>query len=62
MDMWAPYIKATVTAIPDAATKISFDRFHVAGCINKAVDEVRKKEHRELRNEGGDRLKGTRYH
>lgn len=62
MDMWAPYIKATVAAIPDASTKISFDRFHVAGCINKAVDEVRKKEHRELRGEGSDRLKGTKYH
>jgi transposase len=61
MDMWAPYIKATVAAVPDASTKISFDRFHVAGCINKAVDEVRKKEHRELRNEGSDRLKGTKY-
>jgi transposase len=62
MDMWQPYINATVAAIPDAATKIAFDRFHVAGCINKAVDDVRKMEHRELRGEGSDRLKGTKYH
>ncbi len=62
MDMWQPYINATVAAIPDASTKIAFDRFHVAGCINKAVDDVRKMEHRELRGEGNDRLKGTKYH
>lgn len=61
MDMWQPYINATLAAIPDAQTKIAFDRFHVAGCLNKAVDDVRKKEHRELRGAGSDRLKGTKY-
>ncbi len=30
MDMWPAYIRATRNAIPDAAEKVAFDKFHVA--------------------------------
>jgi len=61
MDMWTPYVKATVTRVPDAAEKIVFDRFHVMGHVGKAVDTVRKQEHRELLQEGDETLKGSKY-
>jgi len=48
MDMWEPYIQATLARVPDASEKIVFDRFHVMGHVGKAVDTVRKQEHREL--------------
>lgn len=46
MDMWAPYAKAVREHVPDAETKIAFDRFHIAQHLSKAVDEVRRKEQR----------------
>lgn len=61
MDMWDPYIAATKVYIPDAEKKIVFDRFHVMTHVLKAVDAVRKKEHKELSKKGTDILKGTRY-
>jgi transposase len=61
MDMWAPYIQATRAQIPDADTKIVFDRFHCAKHLNEGVDRVRRAEHRDLRAEGDTRLTGTKY-
>ena len=61
MDMWEPYIQATLGKVPDAAEKIVFDRFHVMGHVGKAVDTVRKQEHRELMELGDETLKGSRY-
>lgn len=61
MDMWEPYIQATRTKVPDAATKIVFDRFHVMGHVSKAVDTVRKQEHRDLMAVGDKTLKGSKY-
>jgi transposase len=61
MDMWEPYIQATLEAIPDAEKKISFDKFHVAQHLGDAVDKVRRMEHRVLKEGGDDRLKGTKY-
>jgi len=61
MDMWEPYISATEAAVPEAASKIVFDRFHVVKHLNEAVDKVRRAEHRRLRKAGDDRLKGTKY-
>ena len=46
MDMWPAYIKATRAALNDADSRIAFDRFHVAQYLGKAVDQVRKQEHR----------------
>lgn len=61
MDMWEPYIQATRARVPDAAEKIVFDRFHVMGHVAKAVDTVRKQEHRERMASGDDTLKGSKY-
>ena len=61
MDMWAPYIAATKAYIVNAEKKIVFDRFHIMQHVLKAVDEVRKKEHKELCEQGTDILKGTKY-
>jgi transposase len=61
MDMWPAYIRATREAIPDADSKIAFDRFHVAQYLGKAVDQVRRQEHRQLIRQGDDRMKGSKY-
>ncbi len=52
MDMWPAYIRATTDAIPDAAEKIAFDKFHVAKYLGEAVDKVRRVEHRALLADG----------
>lgn len=61
IDMWDPYIAATKAYVPHAEQKIVFDRFHVMAHVSKAVDTVRKREHRELLAEGDETLKGTKY-
>lgn len=61
LDRWEPYLQATRTKVPKAAEKIVFDRFHVMGHISKAVDTVRKQEHRELMASGDETLKGSKY-
>ena len=61
MDMWDPYIAATKAYIPDAQKKIVFDRFHIMQHVLKAVDNVRKEEHKTLCEKGNDILKGTKY-
>jgi transposase len=61
MDMWEPYVKATMNALPLAASRIVFDRFHIMKKVNEAVDKVRLGEHRQLGQEGIDTLKGTKY-
>ena len=47
MDMWEPYVQATRDNLPGAATKIVFDRFHIMKHMSKAVDRVRRREHRD---------------
>ena len=61
MDMWPAYIRAVEKWVPDAETKICFDKFHMAQHLCNAVDKVRRDEHRRLKREGLDALKGTRY-
>lgn len=61
MDMWDPFIASTMAHVPGAAAKIVFDRYHVMTYLNKAVDEVRKKEHRALQAQGDKTLTGTKY-
>ncbi len=61
MDMWAPYIAATRARVPDADAKIVFDKFHIAKHLGDAVDQVRRRENRELLAEGSERLKRTKY-
>ena len=61
MDMWDPYIQATMKYIPQAKRKIVFDRFHIMGHVSKAVDEVRKREHQQMMQAGREDLKHTKY-
>jgi transposase len=58
MDMWEPYLKATRQEAPQAA--IVHDKFHVAAHLNKAVDRVRRQEHKALLAAGQETLKGTK--
>lgn len=61
MDMWEPYIQSTVAHVPDAGSKIVFDKYHVAQHLNEAVDKVRRQENHELLADGKSWLKGTKY-
>ena len=61
MDMWDPFISATKAYVPGADTKIVFDKYHVMSCLNKATDEVRRQEHKELQAQNSELLKGTKH-
>jgi len=61
MDMSAAYIKATKETIPLAEEKIVHDRFHVMQLATKAIDKVRRGEHKQLQSEGNQSLTHTRY-
>lgn len=62
MDMWPAYIRATTDGLPQGDTKIVYDRFHIMREMTRAVDTVRKHEHRTLLREQGDSpLTGTKY-
>jgi len=61
MDMWKPYMQATRRHVPGADEKIAFDKFHVARHLGEAVDKVRRREHRELKRSGDERLTRTKH-
>jgi transposase len=61
MDMWDPYVNSTLNHLPDARNKIVFDKFHIAKHLSEAVDQVRRREQKQLKARGDDRLAGTRY-
>ncbi len=61
MDMWDPYIAATQAFIPEATSKIVFDKFHIVRGVTDAVDKVRRGEAKQLAAMGDDSLKGTRH-
>ena len=61
MDMWKAYINSTREYVPDADSKIAFDKFHVAGHLGDAVDKVRRREHKLLQQQGRDDLTRTKY-
>lgn len=58
MDMSAGFAAATRLEAP--GVEIVYDKYHVSAQLNKAVDTVRRKEHRELSQAGDERLKGSR--
>jgi transposase len=59
-DMWKPYLKVIAKKAPQAIHVL--DRFHIMANMNKAIDEVRAKEARELKTKGqGEVLKGARW-
>lgn len=60
--MWQAYENAAKELLPNA--DIVFDRFHVSQHLNKAVDQTRRAEYRELSKKDkreADELKGSRY-
>lgn len=58
MDMSAAFAAAVRETLPGA--DIVYDRFHVSQLLNQAVDQVRRKENKQLLAEGDETLKGTR--
>ncbi len=61
MDMWEPFIAATRKYLPQADQAIVFDHFHVTRTVTQAVDQVRRQEHKVLKDQGDEQLKGTRH-
>jgi len=59
MDMSGPYKSAVNEFLPNR--DIVFDRFHVMKLMNKAIDEIRREQHRIYKKQGEDVLKGSRY-
>ena len=57
VDMWKPYINSVGTVLPSA--DIVHDKFHIVSHLSDAVDDVRRKEHKTLKIDGSDILKGT---
>jgi transposase len=49
-DMWKPYLK--VIARKAAQAVHILDRYHIVARINKAMDEVRAEEHRQMKKDG----------
>jgi transposase len=54
-------VTSTLNHLPEAQRKIVFDKFHIAKHLSEAVDQVRRRENKQLRAQGDDRLTGTRY-
>lgn len=61
MDIWDPYIASTRGYVPKAEEKIVFDRYHLMTHMGKAVDTVRKREHRVLQQMGDETLTKSKY-
>ena len=59
-DMWKPYLKVIRKKLPDALHIL--DRFHIVANLNKAVDEVRRTESKQMNSEGYEPvLKKSKY-
>jgi transposase len=59
-DMWRPYLAVVRKHLPKAVQIL--DRFHLTALLNKAVDQVRRRESYALRGRtAGQRLKKTRW-
>ena len=61
MDMNAGYIRAARIHLPDAVSKIAFDRFHVAKWLAEVVDKTRQNEHPRLPADTRRQARGTRF-
>jgi transposase len=60
MDLWEPFWRSTLAAVPGAQDKIVHDPYHLVRYMNEAVNAVRKSEHRRLLAAGDGTLTGTR--
>ncbi len=61
IDMSSAYVKSAKANIPLTEEKIAHARFHVMKMANEAVDKVRKTDHLELKEDGDNRLTGTKF-
>lgn len=61
LDMCQAYINACNHFVPEASSKMVFDRFHVMSQMLDAVDRVRRRENRELTRQGDGTLNKSRY-
>jgi transposase len=61
LDMCQAYINACNHFVPQAEHKMVFDRFHIMRQVLEAVDAVRKRENRELQQQGDSRLAKSKY-
>ena len=59
MDMWKPFYNAFSEKIPNAS--IVHDHFHISQYLNKAVDQIRKKENKELDATTNNPLKKSKF-
>jgi len=59
-DMWRPYLNVIQSRLPNAVNIL--DRFHIVQNLNKAMDQVRREETRDLKVKGYEpHLTGTRW-
>lgn len=61
VDMWDPYIASIRNHLPEAESKIVFDKFHIAAHLSDAVDKVRRVERKAQAQVGDRRLVGTKH-
>jgi transposase len=61
LDMWPAYINACRAQVPQADTKMVFDRFHIMQHVGNGVDRVRKQEHKALLQQGDATLTRSKY-
>ena len=61
MDMWESYLGSAYRHLPNPDGKIVIDKYHVAALLNRAVDQVRAGENRELLRHGRRDLVGTKF-
>lgn len=59
--LWPAYLSSIRQHVAGAEEKICLDRFHVAGYFAKALDQVRRRENKELLQLGSEALTGTKY-
>lgn len=59
MDIWSAYRNAVRGVLPKAG--IVHEKVHLSTYLNKAVNIVRKAEHRELASSGRQTLESTKY-
>ena len=61
MDMWKAFRNSTLKEGNAPQALIVFDKFHVLGHLQKALDQVRKSEYARLTGEGRRYIKGQKY-
>ena len=59
MDMWEAFMTASKNNAPQA--DIVHDKFHTVAYLTKAVDNVRRKENKDMLKLGDETLKGSKY-